>query len=101
MTQNKTKLELVWVGKDKRPRLEPRILLEDKALSYRAQAPAAAGQASLLEDADGEAASSATPTFDNLLIHGDNLLALKALEQQYAGKVKCVSVSGLCAFYTQ
>ncbi len=29
---------------------------------------------------------------DNLLIHGDNLLALKALEQQYAGKVKCVFI---------
>ncbi|WGZ95913.1 MAG: hypothetical protein QJT81_08005 [Candidatus Thiothrix putei] len=30
----------------------------------------------------------AQPFDDNLLIHGDNLLALKALEQQYAGKVK-------------
>ena len=33
----KQKLELTWIGKDKRPRLEPRILLEDKALSYRAE----------------------------------------------------------------
>ena len=24
----------------------------------------------------------------NMLIHGDNLLALKALEQEYSGKVK-------------
>jgi adenine-specific DNA-methyltransferase len=92
MTQNKTKLELVWVGKDKRPRLEPRILLEDKALSYRAPAPLGAAQASLLNDAEGGPPTSATPTFDNLLIHGDNLLALKALEQQYAGKVKCIFI---------
>ena len=35
----KQKLELTWIGKDNRPRLEPRILLEDKTLSYRADAP--------------------------------------------------------------
>lgn len=64
----KQKLELNWIGKHKRPRLEPRILLEDKELSYG--------------DADNE----------NLLIHGDNLLALKALEQKYAGKVKCIFI---------
>lgn len=29
---------------------------------------------------------------DGLLIHGDNLLALKALEQEYAGKVKCIYI---------
>ncbi len=71
----KQKLELTWIGKDKRPRLEPRILLADKALSYRA-AQAVTGN----------------DLHDNLLIHGDNLLALKALEQQYAGKVKCVFI---------
>ena len=27
-----------------------------------------------------------------MLIHGDNLLALKALEQEYAGKVKCIYI---------
>ncbi|MDY4315749.1 site-specific DNA-methyltransferase [Pectobacterium actinidiae] len=64
----KQKLELNWIGKQKRPRLEPRILIEDKELSYG--------------DADSE----------NLLIHGDNLLALKALEQKYAGKVKCIFI---------
>ncbi|MBL0889383.1 MAG: site-specific DNA-methyltransferase [Gemmatimonadaceae bacterium] len=69
------KLELTWVGKDDRPRLEPRILVEDPALSYHAPA-------------------RVTPNdrFDNLLIQGDNLLALKALEQEYAGKVKCVFI---------
>jgi adenine-specific DNA-methyltransferase len=71
----KQKLELTWIGKDKRPRLEPRILLEDKSLSYRS-----------------EQAVSENDLHDNLLIHGDNLLALKALEQQYASKVKCVFI---------
>ena len=69
----RTKLELVWPGKEKRPRLEPRILLEDKALSRRA--------------AGAESADA-----DNLLIHGDNLLALKALEARFASKVKCVFI---------
>jgi hypothetical protein len=32
----KQKLELMWVGKENRPRLEPRILLEDSSLSYHA-----------------------------------------------------------------
>ena len=73
MTRNR--LELNWVGKDQRPRLEPRILLEDPALSHHAKAR-----------------HSTADQFDNLLIHGDNLLALKALESDYAGKVKCVFI---------
>ena len=73
MTRNR--LELTWVGKDQRPCLEPRILLEDPALSQHASARKT--------DADH---------FDNLLIHGDNLLALKALESDYAGKVKCIFI---------
>ncbi len=75
MAKKKQKLELTWIGKEKRPRLEPRILLEDKTLSYKA--------ADAVTDNDID---------DNILIHGDNLLALKALEQQYAGKVKCVFI---------
>jgi 16S rRNA G966 N2-methylase RsmD len=71
----KTKLELTWIGKETRPKLEPRILLEDRDLSYRAQHRVT----------DGD-------SFDNILIQGDNLLALKALEQGYAGKVKCVYI---------
>ena len=82
---DKPKLELTWIGKDKRPRLEPRILIEDKSLSYRADI-AAPSQGDLLADAP-------TQVFhDNLLIQGDNLLALKALEAKYAGKVKCVFI---------
>lgn len=71
----KPKLELTWVGKENRPRLEPRILIEDRAKSYHA--------AARVSDSD---------IFDNVLIHGDNLLALKALEADYAGKVKCVFI---------
>lgn len=71
----KTKLELTWIGKDERPRLEPRILLEDSELSYHA--------ARRVSDDD---------IFDNQLILGDNLLALKALEQEYAGAVRCIYI---------
>jgi len=70
-----TKLELTWIGKESRPKLEPRILLEDPARSYHA--------AHKVTGADH---------FDNRLIFGDNLLALKALEQEFAGKVKCVFI---------
>lgn len=72
---SKTKLELTWIGKNKRPKLEPRILLEDPALSYHAKQK-----------------FTASDSFDNKLIYGDNLLALKALEQEYLGKVKCVYI---------
>lgn len=75
MTKQKTKLELTWIGKDKRPKLEPRILLEEPDKSYHAK--------HRVTDND---------IFDNKLIFGDNLLALKALEQEYAGKVKCVFI---------
>ncbi|ACB36420.1 DNA methylase N-4/N-6 domain protein [Leptothrix cholodnii SP-6] len=73
MTQQK--LELTWIGKDQRPRLEPRILLEDPARSYHAR--------QRVTDKD---------LFDNRLIKGDNLLALKALEAEFAGRVKCVFI---------
>lgn len=85
----KQKLELTWIGKDKRPRLEPRILLEDKTLSYRADAPIRTAQAELPFT---DPTAPIQPWHDNLLIQGDNLLALKALEQQYSGKVKCVFI---------
>ena len=69
------KLELTWIGKENRPRLEPRILLEDADKSYHA--------AERVTDKD---------IFDNRLIFGDNLLALKALEQEFTGKVKCIFI---------
>jgi adenine-specific DNA-methyltransferase len=71
----KQKLELTWIGKENRPRLEPRILLEDPAKSYHA--PHRVNENDI---------------FDNRLIFGDNLLALKALEQEFAGKVKCIYI---------
>ncbi len=70
----KTRLELTWIGKDQRPKLEPRILIEEPGLSYHA------------------AARREGDIFDNILIQGDNLLALKALEADYAGKVKCIYI---------
>jgi adenine-specific DNA-methyltransferase len=62
------KLELTWIGKGDEPKLEPRILIENPEYSY------------------------GDPKSENMLIHGDNLLALKALEQDYAGKVKCIYI---------
>lgn len=62
------KLELTWIGKGKEPAVEPRILLHDPSKDY------------------------GDPNAENMLIHGDNLLALKALEQQYTGKVKCIYI---------
>ena len=76
MSHNKkTRLELTWIGKEERPRLEPRILIEDQAKSYHAE--------HRVTDQD---------LYDNRLIFGDNLLALKALEQEFAGKIKCVYI---------
>ena len=64
------KLELTWYGKDEPIRVEPRLLIEDTALSNIA----------------------ADPDTQNMLIHGDNLLALKALESKFAGQVKCIYI---------
>jgi len=62
------KLELTWIGKGDEPVVEPRILLHDASKDY------------------------GDPAADNMLIHGDNLLALKALEQEFAGRVKCIYI---------
>lgn len=68
MPQKLQKLELTWIGKGEEPKLEPRILIEDSSKSL------------------------GDPNSQNMLIHGDNLLALKALEQDYAGKIKCIYI---------
>ena len=65
MSSKKQKLELTWIGKEHRPRLEPRILLEEPERSHHAAHRVTEGD-----------------FFDNKLIHGDNLLALKALERE-------------------
>lgn len=64
------KLELTWYGKDEPIRVEPRLLIENAALSNTAS----------------------DPDTQNMLIHGDNLLALKALEPMYAGQIKCIYI---------
>lgn len=69
------KLELTWIGKENRPKLEPRILLEASERTHHAKQRI-----------------SAKDIFDNILIHGDNLLALKALESEFAGRVRCVFI---------
>jgi adenine-specific DNA-methyltransferase len=62
------RLELTWIGKGNQPRLEPRILIEDPEKSY------------------------GDKNTENMLIYGDNLLALKALEQDFTGKIKCIYI---------
>ena len=66
--QKTGKLELTWVGKYDEVAVEPRILIEDPSKSY------------------------GNPNSENMLIHGDNLIALKALQQDYAGKIKCIYI---------
>lgn len=64
------KLELTWYGKDEPIMVEPWLLIERPELSNTAR----------------------DPNTENMLIHGDNLLALKALESMYAGQVKCIYI---------
>lgn len=66
--KTKNKLELTWIGKNERKKIEPRILVEDSEKSY------------------GDVESG------NILIHGDNLLALKSIEEDYAEKIKCIYI---------
>lgn len=73
MSGKKQRLELTWIGKDERPKLEPRILLEDTEKAYSRR----------YTEADN---------FDNRLIRADNLLALKALEGEFEGKIKCIYI---------
>lgn len=73
MARIKARLELTWIGKENRPKLEPRILQQGSENSYHAAQRV--GKNDL---------------FDNLVIFGDNLLALKSLEQEFTGKIKCI-----------
>ena len=81
MAQDKKlqKLELTWIGKDdSREPIEPRILIENPDYSY--------GTVETGTLPNGKSWNG------NMLIHGDNLLALKALEQNYTGAVKCIYI---------
>ena len=66
--QKTGKLELTWVGKYDEKVVEPRILVEDRSKSY------------------------GDPSSENMLIHGDNLIALQALQQDFAGRIKCIYI---------
>lgn len=66
--QKTGRLELTWVGKYDKKVVEPRILLEDVNKSY------------------------GDPSSENMLIHGDNLIALQALQQDFAGRIKCIYI---------
>src|SRR6202166_508730 len=68
MINQKQKLELTWIGKDEELNLEPRTFIEDPSKSY------------------GDKSS------ENMLIHGHNVLALRALEQDFAGRIKCIYI---------
>ncbi len=66
--QKSGRLELTWVGKYEEKSIEPRLLIEDKSKSY------------------------GDPSSENMLIHGDNLIALQALQHEFAGKIKCIYI---------
>lgn len=85
------KLELTWIGKGEEPKLEPRILIENPEYSYW-EGKDQGKPAPWDKTNPAKSINSANPDSDNMLIHGDNLLALKALEQDYAGKVKCIYI---------
>ncbi len=64
------KLELTWYGKEELIHVEPRLLIENTTLSD----------------------ISSNPDTENMMIHSDNTLALKALESKYYRQVKCIYI---------
>lgn len=80
MAQNKiNKLELTWIGKDEETlAVEPRLLLDTPEYSYG--------------EVETGTLHNGKPWPGNMLIHGDNLLALRALEENFAGAVKCIYI---------
>lgn len=83
MAQNKiNKLELTWIGKDEEPlAIEPRLLIKTPKHCFG--------------EVETGTLPNGKPWKGNMLIHGDNLLALKALEQDFAGQVKCIYIAPL------
>ena len=65
-----SRLELTWFGKENQAKIEPRILIENKKLS------------NTLGD----------ESVESFIVHGDNLLALKSLESEYTGRIKCIYI---------
>ena len=80
MVQNKiNKLELTWIGKEDEPlAIEPRLLLDTPEYSFG--------------EVETGTLPNGKPWPGNMLIHGDNLLALRALEENFIGEVKCIYI---------
>lgn len=80
MAQKKiNKLELTWIGKDEEPAaLEPRLLIDTPEYSFG--------------EVETGTLPNGKPWPGNMLIHGDNLLALRALEQDFAGQIQCIYI---------
>lgn len=80
MAQNKiNKLELTWIGKEDEPlAIEPRLLLDTPEYSFG--------------EVETDTLPNGKPWPGNMLIHGDNLLALRALEENFKGAVKCIYI---------
>lgn len=68
MSNRKQEIKLIWPGKDKKLKLDPKVLVEDPSKSY------------------GDKSS------DNMLIHGDNLPVLKILERDFSDRIKCIFI---------
>lgn len=80
MAQNRiNKLELTWIGKEDEPlAVEPRILIYSPEHSYG--------------DVETGTLPNGKPWPGNMLIHGDNLLALKALCDNFENQVQCIYI---------
>ena len=80
MAQNKiNKLELTWIGKEDEPlAIEPRLLIDSPEYSFG--------------EVETGTLPNGKPWPGNMLIHGDNLLALRALEENFKGAVKCIFI---------
>lgn len=80
MAQNRiNKLELTWIGKEDEPiAVEPRLLIDTPEYSYG--------------EVETGTLPNGKPWPGNMLIHGDNLLALRALEDNFTGAVKCIYI---------
>lgn len=79
MSTNNTKLELSWLGKyDNQNSVEPRILIQNSKYSYGSY--------------NTDILPNGKPWNGNMIIHGDNLIALKSLEDYYSGCVKCIYI---------
>ncbi len=96
MAEKFQKLELTWIGKGEEPKLEPRILLENPDYSYsknlRDLRELRGEKEFNREGREEHEGKRGSVDNTNMLIHGDNLLALKALEQDYTGKIKCIAI---------